>query len=312
MHLISEQSEEQFARLQSGVRLCYRTYGSRAGEPLLLIAGLGLDLTWWPETMLSALVARGFYVVTYDNRDTGRSSAIGNEPPSPLRLVLRWPRKDGYDLGDMAGDAAGLLQHLAIARAHVVGMSMGGMIGQTLAAREPAPVATLTSMFSTTGASNVGQPALSTLLRMAQLPPRTREQMLARHLRVWNHIVSGPYDAELEESRLYGIRSWERGFAGAADSGVARQLNAIFLSGDRTSELRRIQAPTLVMHGDVDKMIHPSGGRATAKAIAGARFEEIQGMRHYIPRPVIPQVVALIAEHAQGEARHVARSSMAS
>lgn len=290
--------EERFCTLPSGVVLCYRTHGQRTGEPLLLIAGLGLDLSWWPPSLVDALTRRGFYVITFDNRDAGRSSKMSSKAPGLFRLASGAARADGYDLGDMAADTAGLLDTLRIPNAHVLGMSMGGMIAQTLAARYPARVRTLVSVFSTTGHKRVGQPALSTLLRMLQRPALSEAQAITRSLKVLRHITAGPLPFEEEEARAYGARSWLRSGGARAEAGFRRQINAIMKSGDRTSELKRISAPTLVLHGDVDRMVHPSGGRATARAITGAKFMTVHGMRHSLPRALVARVAALIAGHA--------------
>ncbi|MCZ2805217.1 alpha/beta fold hydrolase [Modestobacter sp. VKM Ac-2983] len=158
---------DRFVDLPAGPRLCYRTDGPDDGVPLLLVAGLGLDLTSWPQRMVDGFTGYGFRVVRLDNRDIGRSSVIGTRSPGRLRQLLARPRPDAYDLADMAADTHGLLEHLDVDRAHLVGMSMGGMIAQTLAARHPDRVASLTSIFSTTGNRRIGQPARSTLARLA-------------------------------------------------------------------------------------------------------------------------------------------------
>src|SRR4051794_1774481 len=144
-------SADQFCRRPGGVDLCYRTEGPAGGPALLLIAGLSLDLTSWPASMVGGFVDRGFHVIRFDNRDVGRSGRAPVPPPGRLRQLFGRPRADAYDLGDMTADTLALLDHLDVPRAHVVGMSMGGMIAQTLAARHPARVASLTSIFSTTG-----------------------------------------------------------------------------------------------------------------------------------------------------------------
>ncbi|GAA4262634.1 alpha/beta hydrolase [Dactylosporangium darangshiense] len=291
-------TEDQFFDAPGGIRLCFRTDGDAAAVPLLLIAGLGLDLTSWPRPMLDGLLARGFRVVRFDNRDAGRSTRVAAAPPSMLRQLVARPPRGAYTLEHMAGDAAALLGHLGIERAHVVGMSMGGMIAQSLAALDPPRVATLTSIFSTTGDRRVGQPARSTLLRMAKRPARTREQWVARHLAMLDHIGSRAFPYDDPDERAWAAGAWDRGGGPARSAGVARQIGAIQASGDRTAALRRITAPTLVIHGDVDRMVHPSGGRATAAAIPGARHVEIAGMSHHLSPGIIDRLVDLIAESA--------------
>lgn len=292
---------DEFTEPGSGVRLCYRTRGDRDAEPLLLIAGLGQDLTVWPEEFLDGLVSRGFLVVHHDNRDVGRSSRIDTPPPSAPRKLLARPRHDAYTLRHMADDAAGLLDHLGIDRAHVVGMSMGGMIAQTLAAHRPERVRTLTSIFSTTGQRKVGQPARSTILRLARRPARTEEEAVVRHLDITGHLAGLGYPLDETVETAYARRVWQRSGGTGSGAGVARQIQAIHASGDRTDELRRITAATLVVHGDRDLIVHPSGGRATADAIPGAGHVSVVGMGHHLAPGLVPRLVDLVAEHcAQG------------
>lgn len=285
---------DQFCRAGADRQVCYRTDGAPSDAPLLLIAGLTLDLTSWPQDMIDGLVAQGFYVIRFDNRDAGRTSPATTPPPGLLRRALRRPRRDGYDLADMAGDAIALLDHLGVERAHVVGMSMGGMIAQTIAARHPARTASLTSIFSTTGAKRVGQPAVSTQLRMANPAARTRDEFIDKHVTLMQHIAGTGYPFDKAAATEYAAGAWDRGLRQAAGDGVARQVNAILKSGDRTAELHKVTAPTMVIHGDRDLIVAPSGGAATAAAIRGARHVTIAGMGHDIAPGVIGRVVDLI------------------
>ena len=296
---VPAQDVDRFAELPAGPRICYRVEGPEDGEPLVLVAGLSLDLTSWPQRMVDGFTGRRFRVVRFDNRDAGRSARIGNPPPGRLRQALARPRPDAYDLTDMAADTVGLLDALGLGRVHLVGMSMGGMIAQTVAARHPARVASLTSIFSTTGHRRVGQPARSTLLRLARSPARTVEESVERHLAMLGHIGSSVFPPDEELERAWATAVWDR--CGGARSGapVARQIGAIQASGDRTAELRRITAPTLVVHGDVDRMVHPSGGRATAAAIPGARHVEIPGMGHHLAPGVVDRLVELTTDLVQ-------------
>ncbi|GAA4753612.1 alpha/beta hydrolase [Modestobacter marinus] len=291
--------EDRFVDLPAGPRLCHRVSGPDDGVPLLLIAGLGIDLTSWPQRMVDGFADRGFRVVRFDNRDVGRSSSIGTPPPGRLRQLLARPRPDAYDLADMAADTHGLLEHLGIDRVHLVGMSMGGMIAQTLAARHPDRVASLTSIFSTTGHRRVGQPARSTLVRMAKRPARTVEESVQRHLALLGHIGSPTFLPDDDLERAWAIGLWERGGGLRSRAGVPRQISAIHASGDRTAELRRITAPTLVVHGSVDRMVHPTGGRATVAAIPGSRHVEITGMGHHLAPGVVDQLVDLTTDLAR-------------
>ena len=295
-------STDRFCLLNSGNRVCYRTSGDPAGQPLVLIAGLTLDLTSWPTAMVGSLVERGFHVIRLDNRDVGRSTWSTTTPPGLLRQLLGRPRRDGYNLADMAADTIGLLDHLAVQRAHVVGMSMGGMIAQTVAARYPSRVASLTSIFSTTGATRVGQPALSTRQLLARPAARTREQFITRHVGLMQHIAGLGFPLDEAAAADYAAGAWERGPGPIAGSGMARQINAILKSGDRTDELRHVTAPTAVIHGDRDLIVHPSGGRATAAAIRGADHVTIAGMGHDIAAGVIDRIVDVITDNAQRRA----------
>jgi pimeloyl-ACP methyl ester carboxylesterase len=285
---------EDFYEVGGGRRVCYRTDGDPSGEALLLIAGLSLDLTSWPQAMIDGLVGRGFFVIRFDNRDAGRTTPAQTPPPG----LLRRPRLDGYDLGDMAADAVGVLDHLGVGQAHVVGMSMGGMIAQTIAARYPSRIATLTSIYSTTGARRVGQPAASTMLMLANPGSRTREQAVRKHLTLMRHLAGTGFPLDETAAAEYAARAWDRGLRQDAGRGIARQINAIYRSGDRTAELRRIAVPTLVIHGDRDRIVHPSGGRATAAAIPGARHVVIAGMGHDLAPGVTDRVVELIGAQA--------------
>ena len=292
-------STDRFCELPSGIRICYRVDGPESGRPLLLIAGLALDLTCWPPSLVSALADRGYRVIRFDNRDAGRSTHLTTSPPSTLRQALAITRPTDYDLTDMANDTIGLLDALGITRADFVGMSMGGMIAQVAAAIAPDRVRTLTSLFSTTGAPGVGRQARAMLVSMAKPASRTASVSAHRHvaaLRRWGSPEFG-FDPAVETQ--WAVNVWERGGGRAASAGAARQIAAIQKSGDRTAQVRTITAPTLVIHGDRDPMIHPSGGRATADAIPGARLVTITNLRHNIVAGVVPQLVDLVDEHAR-------------
>jgi pimeloyl-ACP methyl ester carboxylesterase len=279
------------------MRLCFVAEGDPAGEPLLLLAGLGQQLNVWPAELRDGLVARGFRVIRADNRDVGRSAGASCAPPTPLQFLVRRFSTAQYDLGAMFADTVGLLDALGIERAHLVGMSMGGMIAQGVAAREPGRVLSLTSIMSTTGAPRVGRPAPSTWLRLAAPPVTERDAQAERVVGMMRHVGSRGFAFEEDAVRALALEAFDRS-GGPAAAGVARQLAAIMKSGDRTAEVARITAPTLVIHGDHDRMVNPSGGKATAKAIPGARLEVIPGMGHDLPRDVCARLAAEIAAHA--------------
>jgi proline iminopeptidase len=291
----------------NGISLEYESFGNPADPVILLVMGLGMQMVLWPDAFCEMLAAHGFRVIRFDNRDAGLSTQfdhlgmprIGLET---IKYLLRLPVKAPYLIDDMARDTAGLLDALGIARAHVVGASMGGMIAQNLAADFPAKVATLTSIMSTTGSRKLPQPTAKA--RRALLTPPARrgdtEGAIARMMKVLRDIgsVTNPPDADY----LRGLceRQVKRAHNPAA---VARQLVAIAASGDRTKVVRRIKAPTLVIHGDEDPLVRPPCGEETARVIreAGgdARVEIIRGMGHDLPVPLLPQIAERIVEHCR-------------
>jgi pimeloyl-ACP methyl ester carboxylesterase len=258
--------------------------------------GLATQMIAWNEDFCAQLAERGFYVVRFDNRDIGRSTHFGFNPPGIAEMLRRRLGPEQYTLSDMAEDTTSLLRELEIAPAHVVGASMGGMIGQMVAAEHPEVVRSLTSIMSTTGNRWQGQPALSVYRYLLRPPPRDRDGYIERSAEVFGLVGSTGFERDEAYIRERAGRAYDRGFDIRAGG---RQLGAIVASGDRTRELAKIKAPTLVIHGTVDKMVRPSGGRATAKAIPGARLMMIEGMGHDLPRGAWPQIVKAIAEHAR-------------
>jgi pimeloyl-ACP methyl ester carboxylesterase len=287
--------DERFCDVGDDITLCYETFGDPADETALLIMGLGTQMVAWQEDFCRDLAARGFHVVRFDNRDIGHSTHLQGPPPTIRQLLLRSKSAAHYKLSDMAEDAAGLLRELDLSPAHVIGASMGGMIAQTLAARHPKRVRSLTSIMSNTGALTNGQPALKLYPFFLRRPTAGREQYVAHFERLFNAIGSRGLPREPEEIRELAAISYERDHDPA---GPGRQLAAILASGDCTSELRRITAPTLVVHGTADPLVRPSGGRATAKAIKGAKLLSIDRMGHDMPRAIWPQLIDAIAENA--------------
>jgi pimeloyl-ACP methyl ester carboxylesterase len=288
--------DEQFCDVGDGITLCYETFGDPADETALLIMGLGTQMIGWPDEFCEQLAGRGFYVVRFDNRDIGRSTRIHGRPPSMGQLLRRRIEPVHYTLRDMAGDAAGLIRQLGLGPVHVVGASMGGMIGQTLAVRHPELVRSLTSIMSNTGHRWKGQPAFRIFRYFLTRAPSDRDGYIAHTTRVFKAIGSTglPYDEDRVNDMV--ARSYDRGHDPA---GPARQLGAIIASGDRTDELRQITAPTLVIHGSKDPMVNKSGGVATARAIPEARLVTIEGMGHDLPSAAWPQLIDEIAGHAR-------------
>ncbi|MBN3455158.1 alpha/beta hydrolase [Mycobacterium sp. DSM 3803] len=278
-----------------GIRLCYEQFGDPADPPIVLIAGLGQQLHSWPLGFVTALADRGYRVTRFDNRDVGRSTHMTFRAPHPVAILRGGNDSRQYHLGDMARDTVGLLDALGYPDAHLVGVSMGGMIAQTVAAHHPGRVRTLTSIMSNTGAPRIGRPALSTWLRMAtRRPPRNREEAVEGAVKMFRHIGSHGFPFDEAWVREKAGTDWDRD---QSQAGVARQLAGIFASGDRTAELGQIDVPTLVIHGDRDRMVHPTGGAATARAIPGARLETIVGMGHDLPAGAWARLLDLIADH---------------
>jgi len=287
---------EQFCDVGHGVTLCYESFGDPADTPILLVMGLATQMIAWHEDFCEQLADRGFHVVRFDNRDIGRSTHFDFRPPTLGQMLRRRVDPQQYSLSDMAEDAAGLLRELDLAPAHVVGASMGGMIGQMLAAEHPETVRSLASIMSTTGSRWHGQPAFSVYRYLLRPPPSDRDGYIQRSAEVFGLVGSTGFDRDEQYIRERAGRAYDRGFDVLAGG---RQLGAVIASGDRTEVLRRITAPTLVIHGTVDKLVRPSGGRATAKAIRGARLMMIEGMGHDLPRGVWPQLLDAISEHAR-------------
>jgi pimeloyl-ACP methyl ester carboxylesterase len=274
--------------VSTGITLEYEVHGE--GDPILLVMGLGGQLVAWPSSFIAGLVDRGFKVITFDNRDIGLSTKIDAAPPTKLQSAMfsisRRFAKSAYLLSDMAKDAVGLLDALNIERAHVVGMSMGGMIAQTLAIEHPSRVRSLTSIMSTTGNSRVGRPKTSVLLRAGKLTRGSKETFPDRQSALFKLFSGSLYD-ELEIREVAKL-SVERNFT---PDGTARQMAAIMASPDRTPQLKKLNVPTLVVHGLEDGLVQPSGGYATTKAIPGARLLAFPDMGHNLPQARIPEIL---------------------
>jgi pimeloyl-ACP methyl ester carboxylesterase len=292
---VSSLMAEQTCRV-GDVDIAYETFGDPSNPALLLVMGLATQMIAWHEDFCAELAGCGFHVIRFDNRDVGRSSAMRDLPVPTLRqLALRSKKAAGYTLSDMAADAVGLLDQLGIERAHVVGASMGGMIAQTIAIEHPQRVLSLCSIMSNTGARWSGQPRLATYRVLLGTPPKDRDKFIDHVLKMYRVIGSPGFDRDEDDLRDMAGRSYDRG---RNPAGSGRQLAAIIASGDRTAGLRGVSVPTVIIHGTKDKLVSPSGGRATAKAIPGARLVKIEGMGHDLPRATWPQIIGAIAENA--------------
>jgi pimeloyl-ACP methyl ester carboxylesterase len=286
---------EQTCRV-GDVDIAYETFGDPSKPALLLVMGLATQMIAWQDDFCAQLADRGFHVIRFDNRDVGRSSAMRHiRVPTLRQLALRSKKAAGYTLEDMAGDAVGLLAQLGIERAHLVGASMGGMIAQTIAIEHSDRVLSLCSIMSNTGARWTGQPKLATYRVLLGTPPQDRDRFIDHVVKMYRVIGSPGFDRNEDDLRDVAARSYDRG---RNPAGSGRQLAAIIASGDRTERLRTISVPTVVIHGTKDRLVSPSGGRATAKAIPGARLVTIEGMGHDLPRGTWPRIIGAIAENA--------------
>jgi pimeloyl-ACP methyl ester carboxylesterase len=286
---------EQTCTITGGIEVCYETFGDPANPAMLLMMGLATQMLGWHEDFCEALAERGFFVIRYDNRDVGRSQRMDGRVPTFLQLLRRDKRAASYTLADMSDDAVGLLDHLDIDRAHVIGASMGGMIAQVMAARHPHRVLSLVSMMSNTGARWSGQPSPRMYPLLIKTPPQDRAGYAEHAVTLFTRIGSSGFPIDAENLREVAQRSYDRGLNPA---GSLRQLAAIIASGDRTPLLRTIDVPTLVIHGAHDRLVPISGGRATAKAIPGARLLVIDGMGHDLPRDAWPRMLDAIEGNA--------------
>ncbi|HEX7245246.1 MAG TPA: alpha/beta hydrolase [Solirubrobacterales bacterium] len=283
---MSSMSEERLAPA-NGMEIAYQEVGDPSAEPLLLVMGLATQMLGWDEELCGMLAERGFRVVRFDNRDVGHSTMLDSAGvPSRRDLFLGRRASAAYLLSDMAADAIGLMDHLGIESAHVTGASMGGMIGQTLAIEHPERIRSLVSIMSTTGSRRVGTPTLRAFGLMMAKAPRTREEYVERAVRMFGTVIASPaYPTDLERLREVAGRMYDRSHN---PRGVLRQMHAITASGDRTAALRKLHLPAAVIHGTRDPLVRPSGGRATARAIPGARLRMIEGMGHDLPRELWP------------------------
>jgi pimeloyl-ACP methyl ester carboxylesterase len=304
---IASSEGERLVDVGRGVQLCCETFGNRSDPPLVLVMGLGMQMVHWQLGLVEMLVERGHYVVRFDNRDRGRSTHMQFPPPSLTKLFARRFGSDQYRVEDMALDTVGLLDALELDSAHIAGVSMGGMIAQTVAAARPRRVRSLTSIMSTTGSRLVGQPRPQIYPLLFKPVPRERAAAVD-YIVAFLSAIGVPSDTlDTPEGRAFIGESYDRDPDGR---GTSRQLGAILASGNRTRNLRAITAPTLVIHGDRDPLIPSSGGRATAKAIPGARFRLVPQMGHGLPERLWPLLVGAIADHVAGAERRRATSAV--
>ncbi len=292
---------------RSGVSICYETHGDPDDVPLMLVCGLGMQLVRWDDELLAGLTARGFYVITHDNRDIGLSESFDHVEVDVVAAVMAAMEgaavEAPYLLSDMAADAIAVLDELGIERVHVVGTSMGGMIGQVMAIEHEDRVASLTSIMSTTGDPDVGQPKPEVLVTLLPSGAEDREAIIEATVETFRAIGS-PEHFDEDLTRAAATRAYDRAHDPTAQS---RQLVATIASGSRSEALRSITVPTLVVHGDADPLIDVSGGVRTAEVIPGAELLVIEGMGHDIPRVFQPRIIeAVLALVSRAESASVA------
>lgn len=284
----------------NGIEIVYDTFGEVSDPPLLLIMGLGQPMIAWDEEFCAAFAAQGYWVIRFDNRDVGLSTQFDGAGVPNLSALMQATAQGHaaqapYMLADMAGDAVGLLDALGIESAHVVGVSMGGMIAQEMAIHHPARVRTLTSIMSTTSDPALPPPTPEAMAVLLTPAPMDRAGYIEDSVETWQ-VLNGPVlPLDKDFVRARAERTYDRGLRPA---GTARQLAAVTTSGSRREALRSVRAPTLVIHGDADPLVPVEAGIDTAESVPGAELMVVEGMGHNIPLVVAPRIVGAIARHA--------------
>ncbi|HTU15446.1 MAG TPA: alpha/beta hydrolase [Solirubrobacterales bacterium] len=274
------------------VEIAFDDRGDRDAPAILLVPGLGTQMIYWDNDFCEMLVDRGYRVIRMDNRDCGHSTVLDAKgKPGLVPMMLGVPRHLRYSMSDMAADGIGVLDHLGIERAHIAGFSMGGMIVQTMAIEHPERIRSLTSIMSRTGAYKDALPGAKELVALMKVGPDDLDGFLENMRRLADTIGSPAYPADPEWLRAQGVLAYERGLH---RDGTARQLHAINCQPNRTRRLRKLDLPALVMHGSADRLVFTRGGRATARAIPGAKLRIYEGMGHDLPQQLWPQFAAEI------------------
>lgn len=276
----------------NGIEIEFETHGNREDRPLVLLRGLSTQLIHWDRAFIEGLVQRGHYVVVFDNRDVGKTTWFDDAGLPDIPAILSGSLDTlAYTLDDMADDTVGLLDALELESAHIVGMSMGGMIVQTVAIRHPRRVRSLTSVMSSTGDAELSNPTPEALEALLSPAPEDRAGYIEHTVRTQRVIASPGFPFDESREADIAARAFDRAFHPA---GAARQIAAVQAHADRTPALGALAVPALVLHGDGDPLIQPDHGRATAAAIPGARLQMIEGMGHDIPRGAHPELIEAI------------------
>jgi len=285
----------------NGISIEYDTFGDSSSRPLLLVMGLGAQMTRWQPEFCEMLVDQGHYVIRFDNRDIGLSHKFDQAGvPDMAQLLMQAqagePVQAPYDLGDMADDAVGLLDALGIETAHVCGASMGGMIVQTMALRHGPRLRSMISIMSSTGNPELPKSTPEAAAALVSPAGTTLEEVLDRAVSVARVVGSPAYPGDADEIRERTRSDYERSFYPV---GVARQMAAVAASGNRRPHLSQVTTPTLVIHGKDDPLVPLAGGVDTHEAISGSRLEVMEGMGHDLPEPLWPDIVRQISEHTR-------------
>lgn len=279
----------------------YEETGPKDGPVVVLIMGLAAQMTFWPEALIKSLADAGYRVIRFDNRDIGLSSKIhGKAAPHPVTQVaarfVGIRRLAPYTLTDMVSDTIGLLDTLKIKKAHFVGVSMGGMIGQLLAGTHQNRVLSLTSIMSGTLNPLLPGPSPKVVMPLFLSKPKekSREALIQRAISMWSLIRTPDADDDHSELKMKIASGFDRSYY---PSGVRRQLAAIIATGDLRPHIRKITAPTLIIHGSKDPLASVAGGKDSARNIKGAKLEIIEGMAHDLPKKFLPRITSLILDH---------------
>lgn len=295
-------SAECFASSRDEIKICYQTFGNPNDVAVLLIMGLSGPMNWWDEQLCQQIAANGYFVIRYDNRDIGKSSsAAGRISRSQIvKAFLQRPVSAPYQIRDLAADAIAVLDEIGISTAHLVGVSMGGMIAQTIAIDFPDRAASLVSIMSTTGNRRVGwqDPRLFPALLSPVQPGRAGYLTSVR--KFWNLISSPRFPMTTEYQLAKANETYDRG---TNPAGVMRQMLAVLTQPDRTKQLRQLQLPATIIHGTADRLVHVSGGKATARAIPNAELLLIPGMGHDLPPQLFPMFSQVISATASRVSR---------
>jgi pimeloyl-ACP methyl ester carboxylesterase len=289
----------------NGIRIAFDTAGDAKSTPVLLLHGLGMQLTAWPDEFVDGLVELGFYVIRFDHRDCGLSTKFDRAAKpklgwSWLKSRLKLPLRPAYSLDDMAADALGVLSALGVARAHLVGVAMGGMVAQILAARHPQRVLSLTAIMSSSGRRGLPGPTPAAREALLRPPanPNDVESIIDACVAQWQAVGSPAYPTPEKQLRRRAARALRRCYCPA---GVARQMLAVAAAPDRSALLQTLSVPTLVIHGAADPLVPPACGEDLAAQVPGARFELIEGMGHDLPAQLNERLLTLIDFHARGK-----------